>query len=140
MGLETLRRAELGTLALGLITGVLVAVFHTVSFGAGIVAGAVWSAANVWALSGLLRQEIRRRRGEASRRTWVIWGIVKFPLLYGGGYLLLARTPFPPESLLIGMAVLFVIWTAEAAWRSFGVAAGVAAGTAGKPEGKQGTT
>jgi hypothetical protein len=123
MGLEALRRAELATLALGVLTGAVVAIIGSPAFGAGIAVGAAWAAANLWALAGLLRQEIRRRNGTASRVSYVAWSAIKFPVLYGGGFLILAKSGLPTESLLIGLAFLFVVWAAEAAWRSFGVPA-----------------
>jgi len=121
MGLDALRRAELGTLALGLVAGVLVALLHSRAYGLGIVVGAMWGAANLWALAGLLRAEFQRRAGSGSRRAYFLWGTVKFPLLYGGGYLLLSRSGLPVSALLVGLGALFIAWIAEAAWHSVGV-------------------
>ena len=86
--------------------------------GAGVAAGAAWGAANVWAMTGLLKAVTMGEGNGPSRRALLLWGVVKFPLLYGGGYLILRWGRMPVESLLGGFSLLFLVWGGEAIWRS----------------------
>jgi hypothetical protein len=74
-----------------------------------VVAGALWALANLILVRFLV---IRWLRPDAERRgpglgLW-LGLLVKFPLLYGLGYLLLAVGRFRPEALVIGFVLPFV--------------------------------
>ena len=119
MGLEFLRRTRTETLVVGALAGGLFVLLGYRAAGAGILVGAAWGAANLWALTGLLRV-VTRRDGGATRRSLLLWGGAKFPLLYGGGYAILRWGKMPAESLLAGFSLLFLVWGIEAGLRSLG--------------------
>jgi len=118
MGLEFLRRTELETLAVGLVAGLVAWMLGHPAVGAGLLVGAAWGAANLWAFSTLLLREVKRRATGGPLRSVLPWALVKFPLLYGGGYLILRWGRMPAASLLGGFSLLFFVWFAEATWRS----------------------
>ena len=66
----------------------------------GIVAGMAWNATSLWCLSKLLHAWLGP---QPSRRRVLLWLAVKFPLLYGGVWVLL-RTP---EISMVGFGIGF---------------------------------
>jgi len=80
--------------------------------------GALWALANWVLLAEILRTAFvpgRRLSGSAKVRLAVL-GAVKFPVLYGLGYLAL-RLGFPVVSYLVGFWILFAVAVVKAAGR-----------------------
>ena len=70
----------------------------------GILVAGVWTLANAWIIAGLCRQMLCER---PRRQLWRIAGflIVKFPLLYGAGYL--AVLWLRPSAIGLAIGVTF---------------------------------
>jgi hypothetical protein len=80
--------------------------------------GSLWAIANWVLIAELLRTVLspgRRLTGSAKVRLAVL-GVIKFPVLYGLGYLFL-RLGFPVVSYLVGFWILFAVVVAKAGGR-----------------------
>ena len=76
---------------------------------AGVLAGGVWSAANLWCLSRALRVWLKPPPASPARRSWlpgrqIGWFVVKFPLLYAAAFGLIQI----PGISLIGFGIGFI--------------------------------
>ena len=77
--------------------------------------GALWALANLVLVRFLVVRWIRPEPHPAGPGLGFWLGVlVKFPLLYGIGYLLLASGQFRPEALVIGFVLPFVAAFADA--------------------------
>lgn len=107
MGLEFISRIIRTTLLLA----VLIALFGSVYFdwleSVGVLVGAVWGVANLYFLRSLVVETLTPKK--TRKLAAIIWGIFKFPVLYGAGYFVLAAGWFSPASLLIGFSLIFLV-------------------------------
>ncbi|MCK4546649.1 MAG: hypothetical protein KAW17_04320 [Candidatus Eisenbacteria sp.] len=104
----------------------------------GVGSGSVWSCANWMLIMAVMRLLLtkERRLPARSKIKLALIGVVKFPLLYGAGYLLL-RQGLPALALLAGFWVLPAVVTARAAGRLItGVDAVALAGGPKRSEGE----
>jgi len=84
----------------------------------GVGLGSVWACLNWILITALVRLLLNRERalsGRAKLRLALL-GLIKFPLLYGTGYLLL-RQGFPPLALLTGFWIILGVVLAKAVGR-----------------------
>jgi len=116
MGVEFIHRVIKTSLVLAVLGFLFVTVYHSFRLGGGILAGAVWASLNLLFLTSLIT-EIFSPGKEVRKGRVILIAVVKFPLLYAAGYVLLAVKYFPPESLLIGFTLLFVVMFLKAMGR-----------------------
>lgn len=83
-------------------------------FAAGVLAGALWNAANLWCLSKALGAWLKPQPTPPARRSWlpgwarrqqIGWFLVKFPLLYAAAFGLVQI----PGVSLIGFGIGFTV-------------------------------
>jgi hypothetical protein len=103
---KIVRGSVAGSLAIGL--GFLVAGLPR--WAVAVVAGNLWSLANLYGLRFLLVRWLRpgaERRRDPATVGLTIGLLVKFPILYGVGYLMLRSEWFRIEGLMLGFVVPF---------------------------------
>lgn len=107
MGLEFIGRVIKTSLIVSAFIIVFGSVYHDWNYSLGISIGLLFNCANIWLIMGLVRRTVTldRRRPLSI----LIFGLVKFPLLYFVGYLILRADIVPVSSLLIGFVLLFTI-------------------------------
>jgi hypothetical protein len=116
MGPEFIHRVVRTSLVLSVLGFLFVTVYYNFRFGAGIVAGTVWGCVNLLLLTGLITEVFSPGKRPAKGNVIRI-ALVKFPLLYAAGYVLLAINYFPTESLLVGFTLLFMVMFLKAMGR-----------------------
>lgn len=116
MGVEFIHRVIKTSLVLAVLCLLFVTVYYNFRFGAGITAGAIWGCLNLLFLTNLII-EIFSPGMEVRKGRVILIAVVKFPLLYAAGYLLLRIDYFPAESLLIGFTLPFVVMFLKAMGR-----------------------
>lgn len=110
MGPEFLGRIARGSAAGGIAVALAFAAAGRFRWGLGVAAGDLWAIANLYVVRFVV---VRLLRPAAERQqpggTWaLISGLtLKFPLLYGAGYLMLVSGWFRTEGLVIGFVVPF---------------------------------
>ncbi len=117
MGLEFLHRVLRSTAFVGVLVFAFVAVYYQPRFGLGILFGCAWGIGNFWALTRVIPAVLTPNT--VDRRRALLLAAIKFPALYGIGYLVLRSEWFTPIALLIGFSLLFVVVVLKAAGRMF---------------------
>ncbi|RME31258.1 MAG: hypothetical protein D6800_00965 [Candidatus Zixiibacteriota bacterium] len=85
--------------------------FATLAF----LSGAVWGMMNLILLTGLVRSMLRPGKVDLQRA--VVFGVLKFPLLYAAGFFLLKVRHFDPVVLLAGFSLPLLVIVLKAAGR-----------------------
>ncbi len=116
MGIEFINRVIKTSLVLAALGFLFVTVYYDFKFAAGILTGAVWGCLNLLFLTRLIT-EIFSPGKEVRKSKVIIIALVKFPLLYGFGYILLKINYFPAISLLSGFTLIFVVMFLKALGR-----------------------
>lgn len=116
MGVEFIHRVIKTSLVLAVLGFLFFTVYYDFKFGGGILAGAIWGCLNLLFLTHLIT-EVFNPGKEVRKGKVVIIALVKFPLLYLFGYLLLAIKYFPPISLLSGFTLIFLVMFLKALGR-----------------------
>ena len=116
MGVEFIHRVIKTSLVLAALGFLFVTVYYDFKFAAGILAGTVWGCLNLLFLTRLIT-EIFSPGKEVRKSKVIIIALVKFPLLYGFGYILLKINYFPAISLLSGFTLIFVVMFLKALGR-----------------------
>ncbi len=78
----------------------------------GFVVGASWSAANLYFTINILKISILKK-GQAKLSALIL---LKFPVLYLAGFLILTSKAFPAPSLLTGLTVLLIVAGISKLW------------------------
>jgi len=107
LGLDFLHRVKTTSGVLGLMIWLFVSVYYDWRFGLGILLGTAWGIANFHFLGELILAVATP--SVVQRRKVILPALVKFPVLYGAGYLLLARSALPILALLVGFSSLFAV-------------------------------
>jgi hypothetical protein len=110
VGLEYLGKITRASANAGLLLALLFAAASMPRWGAGVVAGDLWAIANLYGVRFLIVRWIRPaadRRREPARWTIAAGLLIKFPLLYGLGYLMLKSGWFRIEGLVLGFLLPF---------------------------------
>jgi hypothetical protein len=107
-----LRRVAAASLALSLFGGLLGAYYLHWRWGAGFVVAGVWSTLNLRALEFLIRQSLRPSGRQNSAIAVAL--LIKLPVLYGIGGLIVIKGRFPIGALLLGLAVPTVVMALKA--------------------------
>ena len=92
----------------------LLAITGNLSFSAGILVGASWLMANFLLTINLLEIAVLKR---ASKKL-LLFLLVKFPVLYLLGFLIIIRKLFPVASLLTGMSLIILVLGVCGIWPS----------------------
>lgn len=116
MGVEFIHRVIKTTLVLAALGFLFVTVYYDFKFGGGILASAVWGCLNILFLTHLIT-EVFSPGKEIRKGKVIMIAVVKFPLLYAAGFLLLRTGYFPLVSLVIGFSLLFVVMFLKAMGR-----------------------
>lgn len=117
MSLEFLKRIWKTTLVVGVIVFAFTAVYFDMKFAWGLLVGCVWGVANFVALTAVLTAFVTP--GEVNRNRALILAAIKFPVIYGVGYLILRSEWFEPTALLVGFSLLFMVTLLKALGRSY---------------------
>jgi hypothetical protein len=116
MGVEFIHRVIKTSLVLAALGFLFVTVYYDFKFAGGILAGAIWGCLNLLFLTRLIT-EIFSPGEEIRKGKVILIAVVKFPLLYAAGFLLLKMAYFPPVSLVIGFSLLFLVMFLKAMGR-----------------------
>ncbi|MBN1504277.1 MAG: hypothetical protein JW952_04365 [Candidatus Eisenbacteria bacterium] len=106
MGAEHVFRIVKTTAVVAAVVALFCATYFSAAAGAGLLAGAAWGCLNLLATGRVVRTLVAPERPGRLRVLWL--SFVKFPLLYGAGFLLLRAGVFPPESLVSGFSLVLV--------------------------------
>ena len=107
-----LKRALKVSLILTVIIAIGLAASGQRRFAAGILVGAAWSMVNFLLLINLLQIALLKKPD--SRLT--VFLLIKFPVLYLIGFLILSRKFFPSLSLLLGLSLVLLVAGALNLW------------------------
>jgi len=107
LGLDFIRRVMATSGVLGVLALLFVSAYYDWRFGLGVFLGTAWGIANFHFLSELVVAAVTP--GIPDKRKTVLLALIKFPVLYFAGYLLLKHTGLPVLSSLIGFSLLFVV-------------------------------
>ncbi|MGB2769221.1 MAG: hypothetical protein WBC88_05800 [Candidatus Zixiibacteriota bacterium] len=116
MGVEFIHRVIKTSLVLAALGFLFVSVYYDFKFGGGILAGAIWGCLNILFLTRLIT-EVFSPGTEIRKSKVILITVVKFPLLYAAGFLLLKIEYFPAVSLVIGFSLLFLVMFLKAMGR-----------------------
>jgi hypothetical protein len=107
MGLEFINRVIRTSLILAAVVLVFGSVYYDWRHAVGVSSGLVFGSVNLWFLMGLIKNTITPQ----PRRPLpiLIISVVKFPVLYFVGYLLLRSGVAPVPSYVIGFTMLFAV-------------------------------
>ena len=115
-GMGYLRRVGLASAISGLVLGLGFIAGGLARWGSGVIAGDLWAIANLYCVRFVLVHGLRPAGEPAGNAHFWMWFglLVKFPLLYGLGFLMLKSGWFRTEGLMIGFIVPFAVAFADA--------------------------
>lgn len=115
VGLEFITRVIKTSIVVSLIQLPFVAFYFDYRFALGVVLGCLWGAVNLHFLKAVVvcYTDLSKR----SKRQLLLLLLLKFPLLYLGGYLLLKLGLFPVLSLVVGFTLIFAVIVLKALGR-----------------------
>jgi hypothetical protein len=121
MGPEFIHRVIKTSLIVAVLGFLFVTVYYNFRFGAGILVGALWGCLNLYFLTNLIT-EIFSPGKEVRKGKVILVVLVKFPLLYLIGYVLLIIKKgniryFPAVSLVSGFTLIFLVMFLKALGR-----------------------
>ena len=107
MGLEFITRIIRTTAVLALIVALYLTMYYSGRVALGFLIGVAWSLTNLYFIKGMVTELITPN--ETRKDVAVVLGFIKFPVLYVGGYLIVASGYFSIYSLLAGFSLIFPI-------------------------------
>jgi hypothetical protein len=116
MGPEFILRVIKTSLIVAALGFLFITVYYNFRFGAGILVGALWGCLNLYFLTNLIT-EIFSPGKEVRKGKVILIVLVKFPLLYLIGYVLLIIKFFPAISLVSGFTLIFLVMFLKALGR-----------------------
>jgi hypothetical protein len=116
MGPEFIHRVIKTSLVVAVLGFLFVTVYYNFRFGAGILVGTIWGGLNLYFLTNLIT-EIFSPGKEVRKGKIILIVLVKFPLLYLIGYILLIIKYFPAVSLISGFTLIFLVMFLKALGR-----------------------
>ncbi|MFQ6002784.1 MAG: hypothetical protein ACE5KJ_03475 [Candidatus Zixiibacteriota bacterium] len=116
MGPEFIHRVIKTSLVVAALGFLFVTVYYNFKFGAGILVGTIWGCLNLYFLTNLIT-EIFSPNQQVRKGKVVLIVLVKFPLLYFVGYVLLIIKYFPAMSLISGFTLIFLVMFLKALGR-----------------------
>ena len=93
----------------------LATVYVNDTWALGFLLGSVWSMANLYLIKGLVERVVTPHTG--TLRSIVLHAVLKFPLLYAGGYFILSIGGFGVWAPMAGFALPFVVIVLKACGR-----------------------
>lgn len=103
------------TVALSILGYMLATLYVNDAWALGFLLGAVWSMANLFLTKGLVERAITPHT--VSVKSIVLYAVLKFPLLYAGGYFILSSGTWGVWALMTGFALPFVVIVLKAGGR-----------------------
>jgi hypothetical protein len=116
MGPEFIHRVIKTSLVVAALGFLFITVYYDFRSGAGILVGTIWGCANLYFLTNLIT-EIFSPGKEVRKGKVILIVLVKFPLLYLIGYVLLIIKYFPAVSLVSGFTLIFLVMFLKALGR-----------------------
>jgi len=107
LGLDFIRRVIMTSGILGLLALLFISAYYDLRFGLGVFCGTAWGIANIHFLAELIIEATNP--GIVNKKKIALLGIVKFPVLYFAGYILLKYSELSVLSFLIGFTLLFAV-------------------------------
>jgi len=107
MGLDFINRVIKTTLLLGALIFIFGSYYFDWVYSAGILAGVLWGCANLWFIRQFIINYITP--GDRNSKKLVLFMAIKFPVLYGLGFLILKVGLFPVVSFVIGFSLIFMV-------------------------------
>jgi hypothetical protein len=107
MGLEFITRIIRTTAILALVVALYLTMYVAGKTALGFLVGVTWSLVNLYFIKGLVTEVITPR--ETRKDVAVVLGLIKFPILYVGGFLIIASGYFPVIALLAGFSLIFPV-------------------------------
>jgi hypothetical protein len=107
MDLDLLKRVRKTSILIGLPLSAVISTYWGISAGGGWVAGAAWSLVNLYFLGSLVRKVITP--GDRDVPSIVVTVFIKFPVLYGAGFLLLWNGYLSVAGLVAGFTWPFFV-------------------------------
>ncbi len=107
MSSEFVARVIRVTLVVALTVALFTATYMSPLTGLGLLVGALWSCVNLFVTGHVVRSVIGSEK--PSKRRVVKLSLVKFPVLYGSGFLLLRSGVFSPQSLVAGFSLVLLV-------------------------------
>jgi hypothetical protein len=95
------------TAAVAVLAALFCATYFSPSAGLGLLAGAAWGCVNLFVTGQVVRALVSSERPGKLRILRL--SFIKFPLLYGAGFLLLRSGVCPPGSLLSGFSLVLLV-------------------------------
>lgn len=114
MGPEFIYRTVKVSVALSLLGFLFVSRAFGFGFGVGFLAGGLWSALNLWLLVSLLTSALAK---EKNKKKILLLFMLKFPVLYGGGFFLVWYGRLNVLGVLVGFSLPLVVAVLKAAGR-----------------------
>lgn len=115
MGLEFIDRIIRTSLIVAALVTLLIAAYYTIAFADGFFIGALWSCLNLKLLTALVVEATTQ--GQTKKLHLLTYALIKFPLLYLSGYLILRSGYFSIPGLMTGFSLIFVVGTLKALGR-----------------------
>lgn len=107
MGIEFIYRIIRTSLIVSALSFFFVGAYYSFPFGLGLFLGTVWGCLNLFFITQLVTEAFSLKKPNKSKLILIL--LVKFPLLYFIGYILLWLKYFPVESLLVGFTLIFAV-------------------------------
>jgi len=107
MGLELIKRTYKTSLILGALVFFYTWGYYSFPSAVGIFSGTIWGCLNLFFISGLVTAFIKVGEKDYTK-IWILL-LVKFPVLYGLGFLALKLNYFDPLSFLIGFSIVLAV-------------------------------
>ena len=90
----------------------LISVYFSGSITMGFMAGSAWNIINLFLLTKLLNMFIMPH--EFSKKWGIAAGIIKFPVLYGIGYIIIRYTNISSYGIMCGISVVLIVMMLKA--------------------------
>jgi len=107
MGLEFIGRTIKTSLILSALIFIFGAFYFDTRYSLGIAIGLICNTANVWMIMGLVRRTLTP--DDRKPLPIILFSMLKFPILYGLGYLVLRSDIAPVASYMVGFVLLFAV-------------------------------
>jgi hypothetical protein len=107
MGIEFIYRIIRTSLIVAVLSFLFISVYYSFPFGLGLFLGTVWGCLNLFFITQLIIEAVSLKKPNKGKVILIL--LVKFPLLYFAGYILLWLRYFSAESLIIGFTLIFAV-------------------------------
>ncbi len=107
MGLELIKRTYRTAAILAVLVFLYTWGYYSLKSAVGILTGALWGCLNLFFITSLVTSFVKTGEKDYTK-IWILL-LVKFPLLYGLGFLVLKMNYFEPLSFLIGFTLVLAV-------------------------------